>query len=158
MDIAQQIREELGENWLPSIYYSRVRGQRTRSFEIDIDEKEHSPQIIETLLGVELQIGKLRTQCPDMGTARYLRAICRVGCRRFAVPYDITRLPAIADDLESAWEHFNEAFLAITLEEPPRQSGRRRSQLMRQMRDEIYQIGAGDQMPEFNRSTRQRAD
>jgi hypothetical protein len=56
-----------------------------------------------TLFGIELLVGKRRLICPDLATARYLSVFARLGCQQVAVPYDITRISRIADQLESAW-------------------------------------------------------
>jgi hypothetical protein len=37
------------------------------------------------------------------GNSRYLSVFARIGCRKVAVPYDISILPAIADELETCW-------------------------------------------------------
>ncbi len=56
-----------------------------------------------TLLGVELKLGRKRLLCPDLATARYLSVFARIGCQDVAVPYDITKISHLADELESSW-------------------------------------------------------
>ncbi|MFN6962830.1 MAG: hypothetical protein ACK4S4_03595 [Pyrinomonadaceae bacterium] len=158
MNIALQIRERLGDEWLPSIYATRVRTQRTRSHVLDIQPREQRPEILYTLLGIELKIGKRRFACPDLATARYLRVFGRAGCREFAVPYDITKISALADELETSWHR-----MLLMLDESakrvaPSAVGRLRSSLVAMVRSEIAEAGAGEKMPEFRQDTRQRRE
>ena len=97
------IREELAENWLPDIYAAKVRPQRTRSVHIEVPQRENAAEIQYTLLGIELKVGKRRFACPDLATARYMRVFARIGAIDFAVPYDITKISVVADELETAW-------------------------------------------------------
>jgi hypothetical protein len=156
MSQTSQIREMLGAVWIPSIYAEKVRGQRTRSFALEITEKEHQAEILYTLLGIELKIGNKRIACPDLSTARYLRIFARVGCRSFAVPYDITMIAPVADEMETAWQRM---LLAISNQSGQlgRSIGRLRSSLIREIRNELAEIGAGPVMPAFKASTRQRS-
>ena len=103
MDIAAEISAELDGEWLPRIYKEKIRTQRTRSIELDIPERENRAEIQYTLLGIELKVGKRRFGSPDLATARYMRVFARLGCREFAVPYNITMVSAAADDLETSW-------------------------------------------------------
>ena len=34
----------------------------------------------------------------------YLQVFARIGCQEVAIPYDITKISTIADDLESSWQ------------------------------------------------------
>src|SRR5213083_2899359 len=104
MDVAAEIRAELGNDWLPTIYSAKVRSQRTRSYKLDIARRQNTPQIQYTLLGIELKVGRKRFACPDLATARYLRVFARLGCSEFAIPYDITRISGVADELETSWQ------------------------------------------------------
>ncbi|MCV4796433.1 hypothetical protein OFB84_31390, partial [Escherichia coli] len=79
----------------------------TRRFRFTIPNRENRPEILHTLLGIELKVGRRRFSCPDLATARYLRVFARIGCDDIAIPYDISRLSAIADDLETAWQKTN---------------------------------------------------
>src|SRR4029450_9439477 len=103
MQLVSEIRALVGDQWLPQIYEDKIRTSRTRSFELPIKPRENDPQILHTLLGVELKIGKARVACPDLATARYLSVFARIGCPKVAVPYDITILSGIADEFETAW-------------------------------------------------------
>lgn len=155
-NIVDSIRAQLGEEWIPELYRQEVRTQRTRSFQLDVPKKENQPEILHTLLGIELKIGNRRFACPDLATARYLRVFARVGCSELAVPYDITKISVIADQLETAWHH-----MLLIFEDEVRGLdnpviGRMRSAVVRQIRTEIDDIGSGDLMPAFDRETRQR--
>lgn len=156
MDVIQQIRSGMGKDWISAIYEEQIRPGRTRSFKMDIPESENAPAILHTLLGTELKVGRLRVHCPDLGTARYLLIFATLGCREVAVPYDITTIPAMADSLTTALDRTFEAFNALTGKESPQARGRMRSKLVRTLREEIKAIGAGEMMPLFNRSTKQR--
>lgn len=149
-DIVADIRASLGDEWLPQIYAKKIRSDRTRAHHLDIPKRENSPQIQYTLLGIELKVGRRRFACPDLATARYLLVFARIGCRDFAVPYDISRLPAIADELETAWQRT--LLLLKTNGEAAN-----RTALVKAMRDEIAAIGPGEPMPLFDRETKQRS-
>lgn len=140
------LRANLGELWIPNIYREKVRAKRTRSFAMNIPERENSPEIFHTLLGIELKVGKLRVATPDLATARYLSVFARLGCGEIAVPYDISRISAIADLLETGWQRMNLLLQGTTT--------RTRNVAIKSIRDEIADIGSGDAMPEFNTPTR----
>ena len=89
---AQQIKEELGEGWLPSIYRDRILKLRTRSYHFETLRARARISIQHTLLGVELKVASRRLLCPDLATARYLSVFARAGCKDVAVPYDITKV------------------------------------------------------------------
>jgi hypothetical protein len=112
-------------------------------------------EIQHTLLGVELKAGRRRLLCPDLATARYLSVFARAGCEHVAVPYDITKISQLADELESSWhrmfllaEHHasgkSEAF-----------KNRIRGLLLKDIKAEILEAGAGASVPEFRQSTKQ---
>jgi hypothetical protein len=102
MKIIEQIFEKLDGTTISAIYREKVRSQRTRAFEMAIPARENVAEILFTLLGIELKVGKLRIACPDLATARYLSVFARLGCREIAIPYDITRISVLADELEVA--------------------------------------------------------
>ncbi len=145
--IVSEIKTELGDDWLPHIYQTRVRSGRTRAHSLDISSRENLATIQYTLLGIELKVGRRRFFCPDLATARYLRVFARIGVRKFAVPYDISQISAIADELETSWQR---ALLLLEKKDASRTS------LIRVMRNEITAIGPGEPMPLFDRETRQR--
>ncbi|CAN5315313.1 hypothetical protein BH10ACI2_BH10ACI2_16810 [soil metagenome] len=156
MDIAAEICALLVDDWLPAIYSDRIRTQRTRSLSIDIAERENQAEIQYTLLGIELKVGKKRFACPDLATARYMRVFARMGCRDFAIPYDITKISCAADDLETAWHRAILIAEEKTSGRPSRSVSQARSKLIKAMSESINSIGAGDAMPQFDRETRQR--
>jgi len=156
MQAVNDIRDLLAEDWIPQIYQEQVRPLRTRSVEMELREKENFPAIQYTLLGVELKVGRVRIACPDIGTARYLAVFARFGCRKVAVPYDITKLPELGLTLEKAWERTEARVAEKTAGASPQMKGRTRASLIRRVRDEVALIGAGGLMPLFNTSTRQR--
>jgi len=154
--LLDKIRSDLGEDWLPELYRVKVRPQRTRAYLLEVRNPENSPDILHTLLGIELKIGKRRVTCPDLATARYLRVFARLGCREFAVPYDISKISRIADEFETSWHRTLLVAAELTARRPPRSAGLIRRKLILRMRDEIAVIGAGEPMPAFDTKTRQR--
>lgn len=156
MEIASAIKENLGENWLPAIYRDKVRTMRTRAFRLDVASRENKTEIQHTLLGVELKVGNKRLSCPDLSTARYLQVFARLGCAEIAVPYDITKISHRADELESAWQRTLLLFEEAAGDKTPQAKGKLRAGLIKEIRHEIGEIGAGALMPEFRQSTKQR--
>src|SRR5690349_18882027 len=128
---------------LATIYSQKIRTIRTRSCSLEIPERENEVQILHTLLGIELKIGRQRFSCPDLPTARYMRVFARIGCREFALPYDITKISTLADELETSWQ------IALLLLEATNggltdlQVKRRRSDYIKKVRKEIAAIGPG---------------
>ncbi len=141
---------------LADIYAQKVRASRTRSCMLEIPERENDVQILHTLLGIELKVGRRRFACPDLATARYMRVFARLGCREFAIPYDITRISNLADELETAWQRSLLIIETYHTLPTPRQRSQNRSRLLKAIRLQISEIGAGDKMPEFKQSTKQR--
>ena len=156
MQLVSEIRARLSDQWIPQIYEDKIRTDRTRSFEIPVKPRENEPQILHTLLGVELKVGKARVACPDLATARYLSVFGRIGCPKVAVPYDITKLSGIADELETAWHRMLLVFREETKGAAPQAIGKQRAGLIRSIREEIAKVGAGAAMPLFNKPTKQR--
>ena len=153
---AQLIQEQLGESWLPRIYRERILKLRTRSYEFDGAKAAARVDIQHTLLGVELKVGRKRLLCPDLATARYLSVFARLGCKAVAVPYDITKISHLADELESSWYRM---FLLVEQEtraESTRLKGRLRGLLIAKIRAEIEEAGPGTRVPEFRQTTKQR--
>src|SRR5678815_3050191 len=89
---------------MAAIYAEKIRTLRTRSYSLEIPERENDVGILHTLLGIELKVGRRRFASPDLATARYMRVFARLGCREFAVPYDITKISTLADELETSWQ------------------------------------------------------
>lgn len=156
MDIAFEIKDKLGEKWMAEIYREKIRTLRTRAYTLTISERENPVEIQHTLLGVELKVGNIRLACPDLSTARYLQVFARLGCQEIAIPYDITKISTLADELESSWQQTLLHFEEITVGKTPSAIGRLRSGLVKDIRNELDEIGAGEKMPQFKQSTKQR--
>ena len=153
---AEQIRERLGDAWLPRIYRDRILKLRTRSYHFEIGDIPKRILIQHTLLGVELKLGRKRLLCPVLATARYLSVFARLGCKDVALPYDITKISQLADELESSWYRM---FLLVEQEaraESTRFKGRLRGLLIAKIRAEIEEAGPGTRVPEFRQTTKQR--
>jgi hypothetical protein len=123
---------------------------RTRAYLLGIPAKENEAEILYTLLGVELKVGRKRLSCPDLSTARYLRIFARLGVNEIAVPYDISKIAAFADELELSWQY---TLLLIDREYSGQK--RARSSVIKLMRQEIAEAGAGEAVPEFKQTTKQ---
>ncbi len=156
MDKAADIREKLGAEWLPEIYRAKVRSQRTRAHRLEVAPHENRAVIQHTLLGIELKVGNQRLACPDLSTARYLQIFARLGCQNVAVPYDITKISTLADELESSWQKILLLLEDSAGDKTAAVKGRMRANLIKELRREIEKIGAGSLMPEFKQSTKQR--
>lgn len=156
MEIASHIKENLSDNWLPVIYRDKIRTLRTRAYRLDVEMRENKTEIQHTLLGVELKVRNKRLSCPDLSTARYLQVFARLGCQEIAVPYDITKISHLADELESSWQRILLLFTEATREKTPQAKGKARANLIREIRSELDEIGAGALIPEFRQSTKQR--
>lgn len=150
------MRETFNADWLPAIYRDKIRKQRTRSVKLEIPERSNAAEIQYTLLGIELKVGKRRFACPDLATARYMRVFARLGTAEFAIPYDITRISTAADELETSWQRLILAIEKDTAEWPSRRASLAKTTLIKTIREELKNIGAGDAMPAFDRETRQR--
>ena len=152
----QKIQEQLGETWLPRIYRERILKLRTRSYQFENEKPSVRILIQHTLLGVELKVGRRRMLCPDLATARYLSVFARLGCKAVAVPYDITKISHLADELESSWYRMLLLVEQEARTESTRFRGRLRGLLLAKIRSEIEEAGAGTRVPEFRQSTKQR--
>lgn len=157
-DHAEEIKSLLGDHWLPRLYRERVLKTRTRSYHFDAPSRSSRVEIQHTLLGVELKVGRRRYLCPDLAMARYLSVFARAGCKDVAIPYDITQVSCIADELESAWQRM---LLLVDKNADKKMTSsaartRTRGLLIAKLRAEIGDAGAGPEVPEFKQSTRQR--
>jgi hypothetical protein len=152
-DYAQLIRDQLGDAWLAQIY-GRILKLRTRSYHFDLKRKSNQISIQHTLLGIELKVGSKRFACPDLAHARYLAVFARIGSEAVAVPYDITKVSLLADELESSWYRM----LLLADEEakgrPKSFKSRLRGVLVNRLREEISAVGAGAKMPSFEKNTK----
>jgi hypothetical protein len=156
-EYAARVKAELRDSWLPCIYRERIRKLRTRSYHFESLPDKPKVEIQHTLLGVELKAGRRRLLCPDLATARYLSVFARAGCLEVAVPYDITKISQLADELESSWHRM---FLLVDHDaagETDAFRNRIRALLVKTIRTEIAEAGAGASVPEFKQSTKQRS-
>src|SRR2546421_9083480 len=152
----EQVRSELGYSWLSQVYIQRVLKLRTRAYDFPALPKNAAPQIHHTLLGIELKVGRRRMLCPDLATARYLSVFARIGCRAVAIPYDITKISLIADELDSSWHRMLLISDRLTADRNAALRARVRRQIIGKVRDEIARAGAGPRVPEVKLSTKQR--
>jgi len=151
-----QIREALADSWLPKVYSERVLKSRTRAYQFPQVPRNAKVEIHHTLLGIELKAGRMRMLCPDLATARYLSVFVRIGCHTVAIPYDITRISLVADELESCWHRTWLIADQITSAVSEAFRARIRRQIIAKVRDEIAGAGAGPRVPQFTQTTKQR--
>ena len=155
-DLAAEIRRLMDDSLISVIYRDRVRTIRTRSYKLDGLARKAEVEVMHTLLGVELRVGKRRLLCPDLATARYLSVFARLGVAEVAVPYDITRISRLADDLESSWYRMLMLAEALTAGRSEQLRSRVIADLIVAERNEVVALGAGPAIPEFNQNTKQR--
>jgi hypothetical protein len=157
-ETAEAVRAELGGEWLPALYRERVRTLRTRSHSLPVGGAKAAAEVEvqHTLLGVELKVGRRRVSCPDLATARYLAVFARLGCAEVAVPYDITKISRLADELERAWQRT--LLLAEHMAAERSQAFRTRLKkfIVAQAREGVVAEGVGAAVPAFNQDTKQR--
>jgi hypothetical protein len=151
-----EIRDALDQMWLPRIYRERILTLRTRSHHLNVPARTAKVEVQHTLLGVELKMGRRRMLCPDLATARYLAVFARAGCRDVAVPYDITQISRLADDLESSWHRMLLLIEGAAEKRSPAFRSRLRASVLSEVREEINMAGAGTAVPQFNQNTKQR--
>ena len=154
--LVAEVKESAREDWPPRIYRERVLPMRTRSHGIPALTRNAGVEILHTLLGIELKVGRRRIACPDLATARYLSVFARAGVAEVAVPYDITKISRLADELESAWQRMLLLAEHVTQGRAVTVRSRVRSAVVREARREIGEAGAGTAVPQFNQNTRQR--
>lgn len=157
-ELAEKVKTELADTWLPLIYSERILKMRTRSYTFGPLPRKPRVEVQHTLLGVELKVGQRRLLCPDLATARYLSVFAKAGCKEMAVPYDITRVSMLADELESSW--YRMLLLADDMAALRTDSFRARIHglLIAKLRSEIAAAGAGPPVPQFKQSTKLRAE
>jgi hypothetical protein len=153
-DLLSEIQGLMGDAWLPNIYRSRILKMRTRRYEFVKFSGHPAPEIHHTLLGIELKVGRRRMLCPDLATARYLSVFARAGCQAVAIPYDITKISQVADELESSWHRM--FLLADQLAGNSALQSRIRRTLVARVREEVTAAGAGPKNPEFEHNTKKR--
>src|SRR3954469_2217484 len=154
--LVAEVRERMRGDWPPAIYRERVLAMRTRSHAVPAASRNASVEVQHTLLGIELKVGRRRVSCPDFATARYLSVFARAGVAEVAVPYDITKISSLADELESAWQRM--LLLADHLAEGRAGAFRTRvrTAVAKEAKREIEEAGAGTAVPQFRQTTRQR--
>ncbi len=156
LKFASEIITEMDSAWLPRLYRERILSLRTRSHQLKAPAKLNAVEIQHTLLGVELKVGKHRILCPDLATARYLAVFARIGCPEVAVPYDITQISTLADELESSWHRMLLLVERVASGRSTQFRSRLRTLLVNEARREIMEAGAGALIPKFNQNTKQR--
>jgi hypothetical protein len=155
-DIVTEIRRLLGEQEIAAVYGARILAIRTRRYELKAPLKNVPVEVQHTLLGVELKIGPRRLLCPDFATARYLAVFARLGIETVAVPYDITQVSRLADELESSWYRMLVLINHLTTGRSERLRNLVQTHLIATQRAEITRLGAGAAAPQFNQNTKQR--
>jgi hypothetical protein len=155
-DLVAEIEKLMGEQALATIYRERVRPMRTRSYQLNAPVKTAPVEILHTLLGIELKIGKRRLLCPDLATARYLSVFARLGVTAVAIPYDITQISQLADQLESSWYRMLTLTEHLTVERSSRLRARVFNALVTSQRQQISELGPGPAIPQFIQNTKQR--
>ena len=153
-DIASEVTQQLGGSSIPEIYRDKIRNQRTRQYELRAPAKSTAVEVLHTLLGIELKVGNRRLLCPDLATARYLSVFAKIGCNVIAVPYDITQISWIADELESSWHRMMLLIDHLTHGRSDRLRAMVRQKLIGEARIAIDSLGAGSRFPEFNQAKR----
>ncbi|HKA22472.1 MAG TPA: hypothetical protein VKN18_29630 [Blastocatellia bacterium] len=154
--IAAEVIQQLGASSIPAIYREKIRSQRTRQYELSPASKKGAVEVLHTLLGIELKVGSRRLLCPDLATARYLSVFARLGCSLIAVPYDITKISWIADELESSWHRMILLIDHLTEGRSERLRALVTRRLISDARSQIESAGAGSPFPEFNQPARRR--
>jgi len=148
-EIADEIRQVLRDRAVDAIYRDRVLSGRSRQYNLPLATEGTQVEIIHTLLGIELKIGRRRLLCPDYATARYLSVFARLGGGQIAVPYDITGISIIADELESSLQWMFLLADLFTRERSPRIQSLVRRRLAATLSQEIARLGSGAKFPEF---------
>ena len=155
-DIAAEIAQQIGDSSIAAIYRDKIRTRRTRRYELGASARNSLVQVLHTLLGIELKVGNRRLLCPDLATARYLSVFARLGCDVIAIPYDITQISWIADELESSWHRMMLLVDHFTEGRSRHLRSRVRRRLIAEAKAAIESLGAGAKFPEFDQATRKR--
>ena len=155
-DVAAEIERHLGDHTVAAIYREKILSQRTRQYELKAAGRPQRVEVLHTLLGIELKVGNRRLLCPDLATARYLSVFARLGCEVVALPYDITQISRLADELESSWQRMMLLADHFAKDRGARLLARVRQKLILDLRSQIGALGAGAKIPQFNQRTKQR--
>jgi len=89
-----------------ALYRSIAGDSRTRR--VKLHGRKCNPVILKTFLGVELQMGRTRLNCPDLTTARYLEFFAEIGCADILIPYDPTVTAEVTPRLEKMFAELKE--------------------------------------------------
>jgi hypothetical protein len=154
--LVAEVKERMRSDWPPAVYRERVLAMRTRSHKVPPASGRAAVEVQHTLLGIELKVGRRRVSCPDFATARYLAVFARAGVSEVAVPYDITKISSLADELESAWQRMLLLAEHLTRGRAVTMRSRVRGAVAREAKREIEEAGAGAAVPQFRQTTRQR--
>lgn len=131
------------------IYRDSVLKARTRNYCLPVLRFRVTPEILHTLLGIELRLGRKRLLCPDLATARYLAIFARIGLQNVAIPYDITRVSVLADELATQLEMgLLQSASSKRGAKPGTNRGRRKAFLDR-LCAELASLGSKPDYPEF---------
>jgi hypothetical protein len=147
--LADEIRKVLADGAVDVIYRDRVLSGRSRQYKLPRVSPDSHVEIVHTLLGIELKIGKRRLLCPDYATARYLSIFARLGGGPVAVPYDITVISAIADEMESGLQRMLLLAELRTRERSSRIKVLVKRRLATVVSAGVASLGAGSMFPEF---------
>lgn len=132
-----------------TIYRDSVLQQRTRNYRLPALRVRVRPEILHTLLGIELRLGRKRLLCPDLATARYLATFARIGLREVALPYDITRVSVLADELETALEHGLLLAVSSACARNASTIRGRKKEFLDRVRTAVEALGSKPDYPEF---------
>jgi hypothetical protein len=155
-DLVARIVNDLGAQSISALYQHLVLSGRSRQYQLDAESRPGRTEIMHTLLGVELKIGRRRLLCPDLATARYLNVFARLGIDLVAVPYDVSQISRIADEVERAWHRTLLLVEHFALGRSDRLRNKVQKTLLDQTCAEIKRLGAGSKVPVFNQNTKQR--
>lgn len=154
-DLVAEIEKQMGEQLIAALYRDLIRPLRTRSYALCAPAKAVPVEVLHTLLGIELKIGKRRLLCPDLATARYLAVFAKLGIGEVAIPYDITQISRLADALESSWFRMLTLTEHLTVERSNRLRARVFALLVTGQRQQVTEQGAGPAIPQFIQNTKQ---
>ena len=93
-----------------------------------------------------------------MEALKVLAVFARAGCSDVAVPYDISLISSLADELESAWHRMLLLVEHVAADSNVNFRSRLRNLLIDDVHREITEAGAGTMIPKFNQNTKQRSN
>ncbi len=125
------IQEEIEK--LGKAYGEEVLSGPTRV--ISLPGRKCEPRILNTFLGLELQVAQKRITCPDMSTARYLRIFAEVGMPSVRAPYNPSLTTGVLPQLERSLKKIKDLLLEENLNRKQHQSKLRN--IYRQIRENL---------------------